>query len=263
MKYVRSLPYLAIFLANLLVGYLGGLRIFPAISRQTGSIAQSATVVSDTPIPSLANDQRSLLLITMDKLEESQPHLTGIWLVVYIPSDPRLTLLPVYPAPSIKDSGKELSDAFRLQNNAGFLSPDPLFLDLIRAQVPWWSGYILLDEAAIAEVIDFMTNFQQASPDTDPAHKSQVLSELSQWEDPYSALFGQASLYQEMCWGMAWMASGTDLAQIHDQFTLREGHFSTDLVPDQILAELQNLRGQGGNIVCEFPTLSVQARVVK
>ena len=263
MKYLRSSLYLAIFLTNLLIGYLGGLRVLPTSLEKVASIAKSEPVFADTPIPSLANGQRSLLLITVDQLEARQPQLTGIWLVLYVPSDPRLTLLPIYPALSMKDAGNELSDAFRLQNKAGHLSPDPQFLDLVRAHVPWWSGYILLDEAAIAEVIDFMVNFEKASKSPDPNHFSQVMSDLSIWEDPYAALFGQASLYQEMCWGLAWMESGTALAQIQDRFALKAGHFSTDLIPDQILAELQNLRGQAGSIVCEFPTLSVQARIVK
>lgn len=263
MKYLRSIPYLAIFLANLLIGYLGGLRVLPTNQREAASTAKSTSIITDTPIPSLANGQRSLLLITVDQLEKQQPQLTGIWLVLYVQSDPRLTLMPIYPAPDMKDSGKELSDAFHLQNNAGSIGPDPIFLDLIKKQVPWWSGYILLDDAAIVEVIDFMANFQQASKSLEPTHFSKIVSELSMWEDPYAALFGQASLYQEMCWGMAWLESGTQLAKIQDRFALKEGHFSTDLVADQILAELQNLRGQGGSIVCEFPTLSVQARIVK
>jgi hypothetical protein len=263
MKYLRSIPYLTIFLTNLLIGYLGGLRVLPTNLRQAASNANSTAIITDTPIPSLANGQRSLLLLTVDQLETHQPQLTGIWLVLYVPSDPRLTLMPIYPAPDMNDSGKEFSDAFKLETKAGALSPDPVFLDLIKKQVPWWSGYILLDEAAIGEVINFMANFQQASKSLETNHFSQIVPELKRWEDPYSALFGQASLYQEMCWGMAWMESGVKLVKIQDRFHLMEGHFSTDLAPDQLLAELQNLRGQGGSIVCEFPTLSVQARIVK
>jgi hypothetical protein len=263
MKYLRGFLYLAIFLTNLLVGYLGGLRVIPANPKEAASLAHSESVIADTPIPSLANGQRSLLLITADQLEAREPRLTGIWLVLYVPSDPQLTLLPIFPAPSTKDAGKELSDAFRLQNNAGMISPDPQFLELVRQQIPWWSGYILLDEPAIAEMIDFMVYFEKASQSPDPSHSNQILSELSLWEDPYSALFGQASLYQEMCWGIAWMEAGTTLVQLQDRFAFKQGRFSTDLTPDHLLAELQNLRGQAGSIVCEFPTLSVQARIIK
>jgi hypothetical protein len=263
MKYLRGFPYLAIFLTNLLIGYLGGLRVLPANPEKALSSGKSDLIFADTPIPSLANGQRSLLLITVDQLESRQPQLTGVWLVLYVPSDPRLTLLPIYPTPSAKDAGNDLFDAFQLQNIAGQLSPDPLFLDLVRESVPWWSGYILLDEAAIAEVIDFMVNFEKASQSPNPNHFSQVVSDMRTWNDPYAALFGQASLYQEICWGMAWMESSTELAQIQDRFTLKEGHFSTDLIPGLVLAELQNLRGQAGSIVCEFPTLSVQARIIK
>jgi hypothetical protein len=263
MKYLRSFLYLAIFLTNLLVGYLGGLRVFPANPKEAVSLAHSESIVADTPIPSLANGQRSLLLITADQLEAREPRLIGVWLVVYVPSDPRLTLLPIFPAPSMKDAGKELSDAFRLQNNAGHMSPDPQFLEIVRELIPWWSGYILLDEPAIAEMIDYMVYFEKASQSPNPNHFSQILSELSMWQDPYSSLFGQASLYQEMCWGIAWMEAGTTLAQLQDRFAFKQGHFSTDLTADHILAEIQNLRGQAGSIVCEFPTLSVQARIVK
>jgi hypothetical protein len=263
MKYLRCVPYLAIFLANLLIGYLGGLRVLPASQMEAVSMAISDSVIANAPIPSLANGQRSLLLITVDRLEAPQPHLTGIWLVLYIPSDPRLTFLPIYPTPPMKDGGKELTDAFRLNNNGSFTSPDALFLDLIRKHVPWWSGYILLDESAMVEVVDIMTKGEMASKNSDSNQYSQGMSELSIDRDPYSALFGQASLYQDICWGVAWMESGTELAELRNHFALEEGHFSTDLLPDQILADLQNLRGQGGSIVCEFPTLSVQARIVK
>jgi hypothetical protein len=263
MKYLRFLPYLAIFLANLLIGYHGGLRILSASSGEAAFITNSDHVIENTPIPSLPNGQRSLLLITADQFVAQQSHLSGVWLLIYVPSDPRLTFLPIFPSPSVKDAGKELSDSFHLDHIAGHFVPNPIFLERIREHVPWWSGYIMMDNSAVAEVINLMVDYDSTSQSTDSDHFSQVVTESITWEDPYSALFGQASLYQEMCWGVAWMKANPELPQIQDRFVLKEGHFSTDLNPEQILAELQDLRGQGGSIVCEFPTLTVQARIVK
>lgn len=268
MKKLRSLPYLVIFLVNLLVGYLGGSKVLPdrtglayPVIEQTAGLANS--------IPALANGQRSILLITVDRLEAQHPRLTGVWAVLYVPDNPRLTLLPIFPALNRSELGDELAKSFRIQQEAGARRLDPAFIRIIQEQIPWWSGYILLDKAALAEVVDYLVYSPAPRPDSSPFNQSsdpakgygsQAVAGLRDaGEDPYSALFSQASLYQELCWGLAWREAN----QTREPAGLINKHFSTDLNPEEILTEIQELRGLGGSLVCEFPTLSVQARIVK
>ena len=263
MRYLRLFPYLALFLASLLIGYLGGLRVFDGSTLLASLKTGDEGLISNLSIPALANEQRSILLITADQLESHRPQLTGVWLVMYTPSEPSITLLPVYPAPSMNRTVKELAREFRLDKRDGNLVPVSGFFDLIRNQIPRWSGYILLDEAALGELTDLMTRFGNPSskPGTNPA--SQLGSESQVGEDPFLILIKQASHYQDLCWGVAQVGPMNDLTELPDLFTLQNGHFSTDLIPAQLLAEIQNLAGEGKNIVCDFPTLSVQARNIE
>lgn len=272
MKKLSRLPYLAVFLANLLVGYLGGSRVLPVKPADSSPSVVHSAAPGET-IPALANGQRSLLLVTVEDLEARKPRLTSVWMLLFVPTDSRLTLLPIFPSLPMIDSGAELVESFRIHEAAGTLSLDPVFLENVRKHVPWWSGYILLDETALAEVANkwmFSSGVSQEASTSiftgsseQPDGSRAVAGLPHAWDDPYSALFGQASLYQELCWGLAWANGGFQTGQLQALSTSVEKHFSTDLDPQLILSEFQNLTGRGGNLVCEFPTLSVQARVVK
>lgn len=263
MRYLRLLPYLALFLANLLVGYLGGLRVFDANPVQALRMIGEEGIFASRSIPSLVDEQRNILLITADHLEASRPQLTGIWLVMYTPTEPRITLLPVYPAPSMNHTVKELARAFRLDNNEGDFVPRSSFFDLIRKQIPRWSGYILLDEPALGELTGLLVSYGNPSSRQATNPSSQLGSESQEGDDPFLILIKQASRYQELCWGVAQVGSMDELTELPDLLTLRNNHLITDLIPTQLLAEFQNLAGEGKNIVCDFPTLSVQAQNVE
>jgi len=263
MRYLRLFPYLALFLANLLVGYLGGLRVFDANPLQALQQTSEEGIISSMSLPTVVDEQRSILLITADQLEAPRPQLTGIWLVMYTPSEPRITLLPVYPAPSMNHTVKELARTFRLDDNEGNLVPVSSFFDLIRNQIPRWSGYILLDEAALGELTGLMVSYGNPSSKPVPNPSSKLGSESQEGEDPFLILIKQASRYQDLCWGVAQVGSMNDLTESHYLLALRNRHLSTDLNPVQFLAEFQNLAGEGKSIVCDFPTLSVQARNVE
>lgn len=270
MKKLRILPYLIIFSLNLLVGFLGGSKVLPEKAGKAYPVIEQTAAMSDS-IPAMANGQRSILLVTVDKLDALHPRLTGVWAVLYVPANPRLTLLPIFPAFSA-GSGEQLVNSFGIQQEAGSRKLDPAFLSLVEEQIPWWSGYILLDQAALAEVVDLWV-YSPANPsDSSPLgssaplekYGSRVVSGLpNAQDDPYSALFSQASLYQELCWGLAWSETGSEGSQARERITRIKNHFSTDLDLETILTEIQDLRGLGGSLVCEFPTLSVQARIVQ
>jgi hypothetical protein len=267
MKKLGNYPYLAIFLANLLVGYLGGSRVFLEKPGDTAPLLEQTTAPGQS-IPALANGQRSLLLISVDRLDERKPRLTGVWVVLYVPSDARLTLLPIFPALSAKGTTDELARTFSIYKEADAPRLNPAFVESVKQHIPWWSGFILMDEIALAEIIDVWVGpagiSARSTASSGKQYASQLISDLPRvWDDPYSALFGQASLYQEICWGVAWAENGFHASQLQERIHLFEKHLSTDLDPLLVLSELQNLRGQGGSLICEFPTLSVQARIVK
>jgi hypothetical protein len=272
MKKLRSLPYLVIFLVNLLVGFLGGSKVFPERAGNIYPMVELA-VQMDNPIPAMANGQRSILLITVDKLDARKPRLTGVWALLYVPTNPRLTLIPVFPTLNNRDTKGELAKSFKIQQEASSRKLDPTFIRLIQEQIPWWSGHIILDQRALAEVVDLwvyssgmISNNSPSNDDKRSAknNRIQIISDLSDaWDDPYSALFSQASLYQELCWGMAWSEIDFKTSQTQELVIAIRKHFSSDLDPELILTEILNLRDLGGNFICEFPTLSVQARVIK
>jgi hypothetical protein len=266
MKKLHSLPYLVIFLANLLAGFLAGSKVLPEKAGKTYPIIEGASGM-DSSVPALANGQRSILLVTVDKLEARKPRLTGVWAVLYVPGNPHLTLLPIYPVLTGQDSGDELANRFGIQQDGSTLRLDQTFTKQIQEYIPWWSGYLLLDQEAVSGIVDYWVNSpgtNRTSIDTMKQSGNKAFSDLPYaWEDPFSALYSQASLYQELCWGMAWSETGFEVSQAREHISLIKNHFSTDLDPLLILNEIKNLRGLSGSLVCEFPTLSVQARIVK
>jgi hypothetical protein len=141
MKTIRILPAL-LFLSNLFLGTLMGLWLRPFPPPQSGQ-----------PLVTLANQQRTILLILVDQMD-SQAALVGLWTLIYAPTMRTPTWIPLYPAITSAGaaSADELAAHFQLSAD---LQPSASFLQRLSQTNLAWSGYVVLDGEALAEAMQF------------------------------------------------------------------------------------------------------------
>ncbi len=291
MKIKSYLPFLPFFIVFLLVGYWTGHQI--AVSAQKPSLEKKETkrlpiVDLDSlpptstaqaasepevlpPIPSLirptqaptrtapdrsliATRQRNLLVIGVNELGSSNPGLESIWLVIYMPGQPRFMLLPVYPSqstsPSSPDNSSQLlAQVFQLDDTK---TPGSDFLNALEEKGLWWTGYIILDKVALLDVVEFLGGAGEYSS-LDGA--STIASLPNAMADPQQALASQAKLFQELCSNVSRM-SVDDHWRLPHLFSLIPDHAISSLDLVQVSAEWQDLLNHFSEVACEFPSLS-------
>jgi hypothetical protein len=200
------------------------------------------------PTPAAANGQRNILVIGVDDLNSSQPHLESVWLILYIVDRPQITLLPIYPGLP----AEKFSPLFKVGPDG---APDPVFLEALLEHGLWWSGYILLDEVALAEVIEAAS--RQSSKDRNSLSGVRAVAEVPPpWEDPQRSLSGQIHLAQYLCSQLDGSNPGLDIASLLE---LIPRHATTDLNLTRRAAELRHLLADPQGLSCEFPTLQFEA----
>jgi hypothetical protein len=73
------------------------------------------------------------------------------------------------------------------------------------------------------------------------------------------ALFGQASIYQELCQSASQREPVLDEASQAELAKLLEGRFYYTLDPQQVLPQLKAYQTAGAALFCVFPTLPIQS----
>ncbi len=245
MKRFSRLVFPLLFLSSLLTGYLGSSQVLlsgehaVAVKDQGGS----GPVIA---VPTLPNGQRNILVITVDQMEESLPILEGIWIIGYLPQNSHLAVLPVYPShPESAAMDKEVVDTFRMVIDHGQTAPHESFLNNLRNRNLWWSGYMVLDKVAWGQIV------KEAKPGIDQEDQA-LLSRLTPTQDdPAASFYGQAALFQEMCWSIS--RQDADLP-FESLLPLIPQHASSNLSFERLMDDLRILRRSSGNLVCDFPT---------
>ncbi len=208
------------------------------------------------PMATLSNGQRNLLVIATDDLTLEQPDLISIWLVLFVPPEPHLTLMPVYPSSTsgITEKDAALEAAFHLGSQKHELSQE--FLQALHSRNLWWSEYAVMDEYALTHILNGL------SPDgknTSEAGEASTQNN-SNAQNPQPVLLNQATRYQEVCWRIARQESVELLIRNKNFDQLMSGHIYSDLTKKDALAELSQLQIPSNGLYCEFPTLSIQTR---
>ncbi len=233
----------------LTIGFMLGTSAAQSKSRAPEVTPPTSTQVSATSTAA-PNGQQNFLIIGVDDLKAKSPRLESIWMLLYIPPTPQFTLIPLYPSPYA--GGEELQNyiesTFALESD---LKPNPAFLVAVQSVNIWWNNYILLDETAMAKVIN------TASADNainDPEFGSRTIATLPlAWDDPEAAVLAQAELLNGLCHDFARNFSGKNL-EISSK-TL-SNHVSSDLSVAQLTTMLQHMTtNKSERFRCQFPTI--------
>jgi len=161
-----------------------------------------------------------------------------------------VTLMPLYPRADGSEPVRAatLAESF---SSTRFGDPSPEFLERLRHEQVWWSGYVLLDETALAALVDLL-----GGVDLDGKHRDGFLALSSiprPWDDRAGALQGQVGLLRSACrQAGALFSSGPEIAGLVDKLGR---HLRTSV---DIAAEVQDwLQAAGSNpaLECEFPLM--------
>ncbi|MFZ6030985.1 MAG: hypothetical protein ACOYYS_25030 [Chloroflexota bacterium] len=231
MKPIRILPAV-LFVLSLLLGIGLGTLLSP-----------SRAEADNHPLFTLANEQRTILLILVDRLKVDAS-LTGIWTLIYAPSYRVPTWIPVYPAPPSGNTqyADQLAAAFRLTND---LRPTPAFLDLLSQQNLVWSGYIVADTNTIRSTLEF---FGLSNPST----AAQLAAASNPAQDRNLALYNQASLFNSLCEATAAQPADFDLLELYVRV---RKYTRTDFNLYLTFTEWKDFFHSGQHPSCQFPAI--------
>src|SRR4030043_1883971 len=149
-----------LFIGFLVIGYSVSTRFYNpkygALSNPS-SVSLTKTVNS---IPSLDNGQRTILLIGVNTLDPFKAKLESLWLVTNLPPDTTLQFLPIIKTGNETNSDFEgrLYSSFKLDKKNGNLTLSQDFIDLLKKNNYWWSGYFVIDHFAVVGMINSVGN---------------------------------------------------------------------------------------------------------
>jgi hypothetical protein len=280
MKSLRLLPFLTLFALFLFFGFRIGAavnRLHPVQPKLVQWIKATEPIIPTSfspgetnsaqsyPLPGdnhLATGQRNILIIGIDRLEAAEPRLEGIWLALYVPASPKITLMPIYPSLTQNQSGHKanqdaaLASSFRLDDKH---KPDISFLKTLQDRGLWWNNFVVLDELAMVQIIDLTDPMSdKGEMDQEGAYQLNGIRTLADlplpWENPLAAVLSQAKLLADLCHEAPEVQSGpqVETSIFSDQLS---HHLVTDINPDQIRRDWSNMMGIGTGISCEFPSL--------
>lgn len=206
-------------------------------------------------------EQRNILLIGVDHLGSPSPTLESIWLILYIQDMPQITWMPIFPEIATSPNGIQIRTDPALEGNlqlqSGSILPES-FQQALRDKSIEWNNYLVLDQAAVAGIIDALGGLERLSRQQQIEEEKldglQAIAELMPVGDSsQAALLSQAFLIQQLC--RTSPQSHFNLNRLQSLFKLLDSHLATDLEPEQILADMNGMLLYGGGFKCEFPSL--------
>ncbi len=202
--------------------------------------------------------QNNILLIGVDDLEAPAPRLEGAWLVLYFAQTPHFTLMQIYPGkPGQEVAGSPDADLATLFQSNHQGAPGPDFFTELKARDLWWSGYIMVDRAALAEIIDTIVGLSGSSEDPTLSPGSGAVARVPfAWHDPTGAYRSQAELIQKLCTASSHL-SADHIGRLEDLFLLFGNHIMSDIGREQLAAEMVGMLVHENRVTCELPFLTV------
>ena len=240
----------ATFLLFISIGFWIGMRFEVDLPMQ-GRISHLKPTPS--PIPTLSDGERILLLAGVDQLNTPQPQLKSLWLLTYYLDDRPVQLLPIYP-PQENDQSlleSQIQERFSVVKVDGVAQLNPQFLNLLVENDFWLSGYVLIDDHATASIIDMLGGLPTTSG---LCSGEQILKSIPQPADhPQKAQSQQATLLRQACLAVTRLSEQPEWDAVT---ALMPEHMITDLNPVRLLSEIKILVSDLSRLRCEFPSIS-------
>jgi hypothetical protein len=250
----HSLLYFLIFICSLVLGYTVSTRFYNTSLDILPSSKQAITSGSQNSIETMNNGQRSILLISAKSINEPNPQLQGIWLVTYFSTGTTIQLLPIFPdgnKPS-SDFVEQLIHSFNLDKLNGVRALNQDFINLLKNDNYWWSGYIVVDEVAMTRIINLIGGIDKNGK---ILKGDQVVEEFPNLLDnPQDSYSSQIVILQSACHKFLEISPNLDMPQL---LSLLPNHILTDLDSNQLQSEMQSMFAGGRIQTCRFPMLEI------
>jgi hypothetical protein len=253
MKKTFSVIYFIIFLSGALLGYRPGASLGLAIPK----LLRGEQRRPQATFATLPNGQRSVLFVAADKLKASRPSLKGVWLILYLSDDPRITLLPIYPTHQNNNAwnDSDFENAFQIHINQGEPYLSHAFLQVLKDKGLWWSGYLLMDEHALGKIASHLEETQAYNQLTSGGQNRRQHGFITSRGNDKDPIVEQATLYQTICGNASQANLSKSRPEALDIFQLKPDHWNINFDDDQMKAELQLLQSYGSQLFCDFPLI--------
>jgi len=190
--------------------------------------------------------QKGVLLIKVDRLDIPAPNLEAVWLLLALPPQSTITLIPIYPASSKSKNNTFVNPGNVISSTDSTL--DSSFVESLENHNINWDQYIIFDETGFS---DLANNMDGENLDSGWGKNELVNLSFSISDDnPETAILRQAYIYQQLCLNLS---SISVLSKLNILF--ESNHVITDIMPDQLLDVWNTYRDSSVFLKCKFPTL--------
>jgi hypothetical protein len=192
------------------------------------------------------------MLVLVDNLEAPFPQLESIWLVLYLPTDSEITLMPIYPS-SVQASyrlDEQVQATFQVISESQGLLLSQDFLTALHNLGFWWSGYVMVDGQALNQLIHTITTPGQQVESSREQHDL-----LTNKQDLLKA---QVKTFKMVCeYASNAPRELEESLSINIQDTM-EANIIVDFDKQQLVDEIHLILGHGSNLRCEVPVFDLQ-----
>ena len=243
-----------LFIGFLVIGYSVSTRFYnPKYGALSNPFSVSLTKNVNS-IPSLDNGQRTILLIGVNSLDPVKAELENLWLVTNLPPDTTLQFLPIIKTGKETNSDFEdrLYSSFKLDKKNGNLILSQDFIDLLKVNNYWWSGYFVIDHFAVEGMFNSLVKAAVNGEVISADHSDiEIPESINNPQNTYSI---ELTLLQTTCQRLSRISHTPDM---FNMFFLDPKHLLTDLDRNEIVIEWNAFLSNGHSPNCNFPTLEI------
>jgi hypothetical protein len=237
-KVIIAILCICAFIACTAIGFLSG--IGEPKSPQTPA-ANPPKNSQRTVTPPQYRNQQNLILMQVDNLAAPRPRLEAAWLMIYMPNQPDVNLLMLYP--SNKESYKKLADKFKLTPSREL---DADFNNTLLSFGFGYQGFIIVDETGFTNWIDWLGGVDVGSGKQDGLA---VLKQLPMpWTDIDNAVTRQKITSNSICNVMSLLPMETDWSALLVE--LMPAHLLSNLTLQDAVTTWQHMKDGQARFHC-------------
>ena len=242
-----------LFIGFLVIGYSVSTRFYNPKYGVLSNPYNLSLIKTVNSIQSLDNGQRTFLLIGVNTLDPFKAKLESLWLVTNLPPDTTLQFLPIIKTGKETNSDFEdrLFNSFKLDKKSGNVILSQDFIDLLKLNNYWWSGYFVIDHIAVTGMINSIGNSEENEKAVSGDHSyNEIPENINSLQNTNSM---DLTLFQMTCQTLSKISNTPDSFNLF----LLDPVLLTDLDRNEIVTEWNAFLSNGRRLKCGFPTLEI------